>query len=281
MEALLEVKGLTKAYPGFTLDHVSFTVPKGAIVGLVGANGAGKSTTIKAMLGLVTPDEGSASFWGQSLAQAPACKEEIGVVFDGLNFYQTLTPAKVGRILRAAYRRWDDALYKEYIQRFALPLDKEIRQLSKGMKAKLGIAAALAHRPRLLILDEATSGLDPVVRDSVTDLLLDFTRDAGHSVLISSHIVSDLEKVCDYIAFLHKGRLMLLEEKDTLLEEYGLLQCSAEEAGAIDPSAVIGRRDNPYGCRLIVRKDALPRGSVTEAVSIEELFIFMVKEDKK
>ena len=148
------------------------------------------------------------------------------------------------------------------------------------MKMKMGLAIALAHKPRLLLLDEATSGLDPVVRDDVTDLLLDFTRDEGHSILLSSHIVSDLEKVCDYIAFLHKGKLMLLEEKDALTNEYGLLQCSLAEAEQIDPTAVIGRRDTPYGCRLIVRRDAAPAGTPLGNVSIEELFIFMVKEEQ-
>ena len=159
MDALLQVKDLTKTYPGFTLDHVSFTVPKGSIMGLIGENGAGKSTTIKGILGLIRPEAGAVTFWGQDLAGAPELKEDIGVVFDGLSFYETLTPARVGSILGAAYRRWDDALYKEYMQRFSLPMDKEIKGLSKGMKAKLGIAAALAHRPRFLILDEATSGL--------------------------------------------------------------------------------------------------------------------------
>ena len=277
METLLEVNGLTKAYPGFTLDHVSFAVPKGAIVGLVGANGAGKSTTIKAMLGLVNPDEGSASFWGQSLAQAPACKEEIGVVFDGLNFYQTLTPAQVGRILRAAYRRWDDALYKEYIQRFALPLDKEIRQLSKGMKAKLGIAAALAHRPRLLILDEATSGLDPMVRDEVLDVFNDFTRQADHTVVLSSHIVSDLEKICDYIAFLHRGKLVLFEEKDRLLEEYAIVKLDPQQLQELNPAAIAGVKEGPYGAEALVRRQQIPAQFVTEHTNLEDIILFLAK----
>ena len=206
MDAILEAKGLTKRFPGFALEDVSLTVPKGAIVGLVGANGAGKSTTIKAALGLLRPDAGSVTFWGQDLAAAPALKEDIGVVFDGPSFHETLTPAKVGSILRAAYRRWDDALYKEYMQRFALPADKEIKSLSKGMKAKLGIAAALAHRPKLLILDEASSGLDPVVRDDLLDVFLDFVQDEEHGILMSSHISSDLEKAADYIALIHHGR---------------------------------------------------------------------------
>ena len=199
MDAILEVKDLTKQYDGFTLDHVSFTVPGGCIMGLIGENGAGKSTTIKAILDLIHKDEGKVTFWGKDLAQAPEMKEDIGVVFDGISFYETLTPARVGRILSEAYKNWDDNLYKEYLQRFSLPADKEIKGLSKGMKAKLSIAAALGHRPKFLILDEATSGLDPVMRDDMLDVFLEFVQDEEHSILMSSHITTDLEKVADYI----------------------------------------------------------------------------------
>lgn len=281
MDALLQVKDLTKTYPGFTLDHVSFTVPKGSIMGLIGENGAGKSTTIKGILGLIRPEAGAVTFWGQDLAGAPELKEDIGVVFDGLSFYETLTPARVGSILGAAYRRWDDALYKEYMQRFSLPMDKEIKGLSKGMKAKLGIAAALAHRPRVLILDEATSGLDPVVRDQVVGMLEDFTRDENHTVLMSSHIVSDLERVCDYIAFLHKGKLMLYAEKDALLSQYGILRCTREALDGLGADAIVHRKDTPYGSEALVLRDAVPQGLEVGNVSIEELFVLMVKEEKK
>ena len=191
MDTILTVSGLTKHYPGFTLDHVSFSVPGGSIMGLIGENGAGKSTTIKALLGLVRPDEGSVAFWGQDLAAAPRLKEDLGVVFDGGSFYETLTPAQVGSILRHAYSQWDDGLYRSYLERFAVPAQKEIKGLSKGMKAKLSIAAALSHRPRLLILDEATSGLDPVMRDDILDVFLDFVQDEEHSILMSSHISAD------------------------------------------------------------------------------------------
>ena len=284
METLLEVNGLTKAYPGFTLDHVSFAVPKGAIVGLVGANGAGKSTTIKAMLGLVNPDEGSASFWGQSLAQAPACKEEIGVVFDGLNFYQTLTPAKVGRILRAAYRRWDDALYKEYMQRFSLPMDKEIKGLSKGMKAKLGIAAALAHRPRFLILDEATSGLDPVMRDDMLDVFLDFVQDEEHGILMSSHITTDLEKVADYITFIHEGRVLFTRPKDELRYQWGIVRCGAAAFGRMDPAGMLAWRKEDYQYDVLVPDKEAARRQYKDAVvddaTIDDILLLYVKGER-
>ncbi len=280
MNNAIETRELTKSFKGFTLDRLSLVLPSGCILGLIGENGAGKTTAIKLLLGILKADSGSASVLGQDISgDMGLVKEEIGVVLDEPGLPEKLTVKQLGNIMPNIYKSWSREDFSAYIRRLDLPEDKPYKDFSRGMKMKLGLALALSHKPRLLLLDEATSGLDPVVRDDVTDLLLDFTRDEGHSVLISSHIVSDLEKVCDYIAFLHKGKLMLLEEKDVLLSEYGLLQCSKEEAETIEPSAIIGRRDNPYGCRLIVRADALPRGTKTENISIEELFIFMVKED--
>ena len=282
MSNAIETRGLTKRNKDFKMGPLDLKLPEGCILGLIGENGAGKTTAIKLLLGILEPDSGTASVLGRDISgDMSQVKEELGVVLDEPGLPEKLTVGQLGKIMPSIYKSWSREDFAAYIRRLELPEDKAYRDFSRGMKMKLGLALAMSHKPRLLLLDEATSGLDPVVRDSVTDLLLDFTRDAGHSVLISSHIVSDLEKVCDYIAFLHKGRLMLLEEKDALLEEYGLLQCSREEAEAIEPSAVIGRRDNPYGCRLIVRKDALPRGAETQPVSIEELFVFMVKEDKQ
>ena len=170
MNAILQVENLTKQYADFKLDHVSFSVPKGTIMGLIGENGAGKSTTINAILDLIHKDDGTVTFWGQELSSTKQIKEDVGVVFDGINFYETLTPAKVGKIAGAAYKQWDGHLFQDYLKRFQLPADKEIKSLSKGMKMKLCIAVALSHNPKLLILDEATSGLDPVMRDDILDV---------------------------------------------------------------------------------------------------------------
>ena len=281
MSNAIETRGLTKHFKGFSLDSLDLKLPEGCILGLIGENGAGKTTAIKLLLGILAPDSGTASVLGRDISgDMSRVKEETGVVLDEPGLPEKLTVRQLSKIMPSIYKSWSREDFAAFIRRLELPEDKAYRDFSRGMKMKLGLALALSHKPRLLLLDEATSGLDPVVRDSVTDLLLDFTRDEGHSVLISSHIVSDLEKLCDYIAFLHKGKLMLLEEKDVLMEEYGLLQCSREEADRLEPSAIIGRRDNPYGCRLIVRNDSLPRGTKTQPVSIEELFVFMVKEDR-
>ena len=281
MNNAIEIKGLTKHFPGFALEGLNLTLPSGCILGLIGENGAGKSTTIKLLLGMLKPDGGSASVLGADIGgDLRPVKEEIGVVLDEPGLPHMLKAGQIDKIMGRIYQNWSSGDFAALLRRLDLPEDKPYGDFSRGMKMKMGLAIALAHKPRLLLLDEATSGLDPVVRDDVTDLLLDFTRDEGHSILLSSHIVSDLEKVCDYIAFLHKGKLMLMEEKDALTNEYGVLQCSLTEAEQIDPAAVIGRRDTPYGCRLIVRRDAVPVGTALGSVSIEELFIFMVKEEQ-
>ena len=212
MDTILQVENLTKQYEGFQLDHVSFDLPKGTIMGLIGENGAGKSTTINAILDLIKKDDGTVTFWGQELASSKQLKEDIGVVFDGINFYETLTPAKVGKISGAAYKQWDEYLYQDYLKRFGLPLDKEIKTLSKGMKMKLCIAVALSHKPKLLILDEATSGLDPVMRDDILDVFLDFVQDENHSILMSSHITG-FGKGCRLYYFYSSGKSPVLQDK--------------------------------------------------------------------
>lgn len=284
MDAILEVKDLTKQYDGFTLDHVSFTVPGGCIMGLIGENGAGKSTTIKAILDLIHKDEGKVTFWGKDLAQAPEMKEDIGVVFDGISFYETLTPARVGRILGEAYKNWDDNLYKEYLQRFSLPADKEIKGLSKGMKAKLSIAAALGHRPKFLILDEATSGLDPVMRDDMLDVFLEFVQDEEHSILMSSHITTDLEKVADYITFIHQGQMMFCKSKDELRYHYGVVRCGAAVFGQMDSADVLAWRKEAYQWDVLVpdkeKARRLYKNAVVDDATIDDILLLYVKGER-
>ena len=270
----IELKGLKKSFPDFTLGPVDLAVPEGTILGLIGENGAGKSTTIKLMLGLLRTDGGSITILGQDAKKLD--KNEIGVVLDEPGFPSLLNAKEIRSFLKDIYRNWDDALWQDYMRRFELPQEKKFSEFSKGMKMKLAIAAAMSHRARLLILDEPTSGLDPVVRDEVVGILSEFTREPDHSVLLSSHIVSDLEKLCDYIAFLHKGQLLLNEEKDALYEEYGLLRCDLETLHTLDPNAIIGKKETPYGAEVILRREAA--GNLTlSPIGIEELFVFMVR----
>ena len=270
----IELRGLKKSFPDFTLGPVDLAVPEGTILGLIGENGAGKSTTIKLMLGLLRTDGGSITILGQDAKKLD--KNEIGVVLDEPGFPSLLNAKEIRSFLKDIYRNWDDAAWQDYMRRFELPQEKKFSEFSKGMKMKLAIAAAMSHRARLLILDEPTSGLDPVVRDEVVGILSEFTREPDHSVLLSSHIVSDLEKLCDYIAFLHKGQLLLNEEKDALYEEYGLLRCDLETLRTLDPNAIIGKKETPYGAEVILRREAA--GNLTlSPIGIEELFVFMVK----
>ena len=277
----IEIRGLEKHYPGFDL-RLDLELPQGCILGLIGENGAGKSTTIKSILGMIRPDAGSIAVLGHDNSRnfAPV-REDIGVVLDEGGLPQCLNAAQLGRVMSGIYRNWDQAVYEDYLKKLSLPKDKAYKDFSRGMKMKLAIAVALSHHPKLLVLDEATSGLDPVVRDEVVEIFSEFTRSEEHAVLISSHIVSDLEKICDYVAFLHKGRLLLCEEKDALREQYGLAQLSKSDFAALDEAAVIGHRATPYGVTAILRRDAVPAGLALEPVSIEDLFILMVKEGEQ
>lgn len=275
----IEIKDLCKNYPGFSLDHVNLTLPCGCILGLVGENGAGKSTTIRLILDMNARDSGTITLLGKDNREnIRLLKEDIGVVLDEVGIPACLNPKQVGKIMANTFRNWEQAVYDSLLEKLAVPPEKPFKDFSKGMKMKLGIAIALSHRPKLLILDEATSGLDPVVRDEVLDLFSEFTREGSHAVLISSHIVSDLEKICDYIAFLHRGKLLLCEEKDALKEKYGILRCSKDQLSALPPEAVIGRKETAYGVEAIARRDAVPAGLSLSPIDIEELFIFMVKE---
>ncbi len=280
-DAILQIENLTRQYPGFLLDHISFSIPKGSIMGLIGENGAGKSTTIKAALNLIKRDEGKVTFWGQDLSLSEGLKEDIGVVFDGINFYETLTPAKVGNISGAAYKQWDSSLYHNYLQRFQLPADKEIKNFSKGMKTKLCIAAALSHDPKLLILDEATSGLDPVIRDDILDVFLEFVQDENHSILMSSHISSDLEKIADYITFIHQGKVLFCKSKDELRYRYGIIHCKTEVFHTIDPSEILAFRKDDYQWNVLTSDKEKARRKYKNAViddaSIDDILLLYVK----
>lgn len=285
MEPILQVENLTKQYPSFKLDHISFSVPKGAIMGLIGENGAGKSTTINAILDIIHKDEGVVKFWGKELSSDPkSIKENIGVVFDGINFYETLTPAKIGKISAAAYQQWDESVYNNYLKKLLLPPHKEIKTFSKGMKMKLGIAVALSHKPKLLILDEATSGLDPVMRDDMLDLFLDFVQNENHSILMSSHISTDLEKVADYITFIHEGKVLFCKQKDELRYHYGIVRCGAAQFDAIDKSEVLAYRKRDYQWDVLVANKEKARrkyeASVVDDASIDDILLLYVKGEQ-
>lgn len=275
----IEIKNVSKSYPNFKLDNLSLSLPSSCIMGLVGENGAGKSTTMKLILDMIHRDSGSITLLGKDAPKdIHLVKEEIGVVMDEVGVPEHLNTKQVGKIMKHIYKNWDENAYNSFLQKLGIPGDRVFKDFSRGNKMKLGIAIALSHHPKLLILDEATSGLDPVVRDEVVEIFSEFTRDEDHSILISSHIVSDLEKLCDYIAFLHKGKLLLCEEKDRLLDQYGIIHCTEQQLAALDANAVRYSKKNNYGVEAVVRRNAVSEDIHISPISIEELFLFMVKE---
>ena len=277
----IDIRGLTKQYKDFTLGPLDLALPMGCVLGLVGENGAGKSTTIRLIMNAASRDGGQVQVMGMDnlSPEFREMKENIGVVLDETCVPEFITAKQLGKILSGAYRNWDEAAYHSWLNKFQLPLNKKYKEYSRGMTMKLGIAAALSHGAKLLLLDEATSGLDPMVREELLEVFADFAAQDGHAVLISSHIVSDLEKICDYIAFLHKGKLMLCEEKDMLLERYGLLKCSPRELAAIDPAIIHGKRVGEYGAEALVDLDRAPRNLLVERPTLEDIILYLAKED--
>lgn len=279
----IELSHINKSFGDFAIRDLNLAVPSGTICGLVGENGAGKSTTIRLLMGALRPDSGSASVQGTDVSSPEfrQVKEDIGVVLDEAYFPESLNAVQVGKIMASTYRRWDQGLYDGYLKRFDLPLSKQFKDFSRGMRMKLAIAVALSHSPKLLVLDEATAGLDPIVRDEVLDIFNEFTREEDHSILISSHILSDLEKLCDYIAFIHQGDLLFCEEKDRLLEEYGILTDSVEQLECLMPEAIVARETSGYGgVRALIRRDLAPAGFQLEKPTVEDIVLFLVKGAK-
>ena len=274
MQYLLRTENLTKQYGTFCMGPVRLEILKGCIVGLIGENGAGKSTFIKSILGLVHA-AGQVSL----LPDTPAgrdVRQDLGVVLGTPMIPNQLKVKKLEKIMAATYDRWDSALFQSYCQQFSIEKNSRFRTLSAGTKMKLGLAVALSHHPQFLILDEPAAGLDPVARDELNDILFEFTREEDHGVLISSHILSDLERVCDYIAFIHKGKLLFMEEKDRLLERYGICRCSEEERKQLPETAVVGLRHTTYGEEVLIDKTQASQIE-TGHTTIEDIMVLMVK----
>lgn len=279
MENCIEVKGITKNYKQFSLKDVSFSVPSGSVVGFIGENGAGKSTSIKAILGLIKPDGGEITVLGEnSLKLAADTKEKIGVVFDGLTFPENLTAKQLDKVMRGIYKTWNSEKFFGLIGKFELPFDKKFKTFSRGMEMRLMIAAALSHGTELLILDEPTSGLDPVMRTEILDIFLEFMQDETHSILMSTHITSDLEHIADYICFIHKGEMIFTEERNEMLEKHRILKCTDEQLDKIDKSDIIGLRKGRFQNEVLTANAEKYPDIPADAPTIEEIMVFYVKE---
>ncbi len=280
LENAIEIKNLKKSYKDFTLNNISFNVPKGSIMGFVGENGAGKTTTIKAILDLVKKEEGEISILGSdSRKLSKDIKSMIGVIFDGINLHENLNVKNINSIMNNIYPNWDSAEFHKNIKQFQLPEKKSIKEYSRGMKMKLSIAIALSHHSKLLILDEATSGLDPMFRDEILDIFLEFIQNEENTILLSSHIISDIEKIADYVTFIHKGNIIFSESKDNLIYQHGVVHCRKEDVAGIDKTFIVGIRENSFGSDVLIRsKEAFQRRYhqfLAEKTSIEEIMLFI------
>ncbi|MBQ8119696.1 MAG: ABC transporter ATP-binding protein [Ruminococcus sp.] len=285
-ENAIEIKDITKHYDGFTLDNISFNVPKGSIMGFIGQNGAGKSTTINTILNIIKADSGEFKIFGlDNCKHENEIKQDIAAVFDELPFHEQLNAKSLDKILKHIFKQWDSNKFYSYLERFQLPVKKKFAQFSKGMKMKLQIAAALSHNAKMLIMDEATTGLDPVVRNEILDIFLEYLQDEEHSILMSSHITSDLEKIADSVTFIDKGKLLISGYKDEILESHGVVKCSKSDFNNIEKGDYISARIGDYGVEVMVSdKSVFARkysGLVIDHTTLEEIMLFYVNREKK
>lgn len=287
MENILELQQICKTFPksDFILDKISFSLPYGAILGFVGENGAGKTTTIGCILNTVRKDSGMVKLFGKEMQDIDTdIREKIGVVYDGDNFPGYWTAEQLSQVMEGIYTQWDHALFQKYLEDFHLPVKQKIKNYSRGMTMKLAIAAALSHHPQLLILDEATSGLDPVMRDEMLDVFLEFVQEESHSILLSSHITSDLEKVADYITFIHNGKLIMTASKNDLAYHYAVMRCKESQFLALDPDDIITYRKRDYQIDVLVAdgKEAQRKYKdvVVDHVSVDEIMLLLVKGER-
>lgn len=284
-ENAIELSGVTKRYEGFMLDNVSFTVPKGCIMGFIGQNGAGKTTTIRSLLNITDIDKGEIKLLGlDHIENEQEIKRRTAVVFDELPFHDIFSAKDMARIFEGLYPEWDNAVYSQYLERFQLPLKKKIGQFSKGMKMKLQIACALSHNAELLVMDEATTGLDPVVRDEILHIFMEYLQNGERSVLMSSHITSDLEKIADTVTFIDKGKILLTGYKDEIIEKHGIMKCSQEEISGIDKADIVSVRINSYGAEVMLadRINAAYKysGAMIDPASLDDIMLYYVHKDE-
>lgn len=280
MEYSIRLKDVCKAYPGFALKNVSFQLPKGSIMGFIGMNGAGKSTTMKSILNMLHIDSGEIEVFGLNPAQdEEAIKQNIGVVFDENHFPNNFKVKQVDMVMKNLYANWDSSQFFQYVQRFSLPENKPLKEFSRGMKMKVNIAAALSHKAKLLILDEPTSGLDPIVRNEILDMFLEYIQDEENSVLVSSHITGDLEKIADYITFIHNGEIIFSDTKDNLVYGHGVVKGAAEEIAAVDQNYIMAVRHNRFDTEALVqnREEFASRypNMVIDSATLEDFMIFL------
>lgn len=285
-ENAIEIKNLSKSYKDFSLKNVSLNIPCGCVTGFIGQNGAGKSTTIKSILNMTKTDSGEITVFGaDNIKEEKLIKENIGVVFDDIGFHPNLKPKHIDKIMKGIYKEWDSKVFFDYLDRLSLPIKKKVGDYSRGMQMKLQIATALSHNAKMLIMDEPTGGLDPIVRNEILDIFMDFIQDSDHTVFLSSHIITDLERIADYIVFIHNGRILLSEDKESISERHGILKCTKEQFESVDKADVIGYRMSSFGIEALVGNQEECRRKypklLCEKTSLEEIMLFYVNNTKQ
>lgn len=284
MKNVIEISHLQKDYDKFSLGSFDLSLPAGEIIGLIGENGAGKTTLIKSILGIISPDKGKITIFGKENTEE-INRSQIGVVLDNMFFPEILTPKDIDNIMKDIYESWDTNLYFTYMDNFGIPTEKPLKNLSKGMRKKVEIATSLAHHPKMLILDEPTTGLDPVVRSEVLDMFLDFIQDEEHTILLSTHITSDLEHIADRIVFIDRGQLLLNENKDDIIDSYGILKCDLEDFGKIDEKDIVAYKKNRYNYDILIadreKKKKKYKNFCIDKITLEDLMLLMIKGERK
>ena len=285
MENVIEIKDVVKDYGDFKLDHISFTVPEGSVCGFIGQNGAGKTTTIKLILDIIKRDGGEIKVFGENIdVNSAALRENIGVVFDEMGFHDFMTAKDLNIMMKNIYKNWDEKLFFEYLKKFSLPSKKKCGDFSRGMRMKLQIAVALSHHAKLLVMDEPTSGLDPIVRNEMINIFRDFVVEEDHTILLSSHITGDLEKIADEVVFIDGGKIVLAGNKDEILEKHAILKCKKDEVALISKSLIVGMEQSSFGAEILVN-DRNAAGKlypemVLESAALEEIMIYYVNSKR-
>ena len=285
MENVIEIKDVVKDYGDFKLDHICFTVPEGSVCGFIGQNGAGKTTTIKLILDIIKRDGGEIKVFGENIdVNSAALRENIGVVFDEMGFHDFMTAKDLNIMMKNIYKNWDEELFFEYLKKFSLPSKKKCGDFSRGMRMKLQIAVALSHHAKLLVLDEPTSGLDPIVRNEMINIFRDFVVEEDHTILLSSHITGDLEKIADEVVFIDGGKIVLAGNKDEILEKHAILKCKKDEVALISKAIIVGMEQSSFGAEILVNDrnaaEKLYPEMVLESAALEEIMIYYVNSKR-
>ncbi len=284
MSNVIEIKNVTKDYGDFKLDNVSFEVPLGCICGFIGQNGAGKTTTIQLILDIIKKDAGEITVFGKDMEkEGPALKENIGVVFDEMGYHEFLTANQINTIMKNIYSNWDEETFFEYLKRFSLPRKKRCGAFSRGMRMKLQIAVALSHNAELLIMDEPTSGLDPIVRNEILQIFQEFVLEENHTILLSSHITGDLERIADMVTFINHGKIILSGDKNEIMEKHAIIKCKKEELQQIAKEDMVSVRQSAFCTEVLVydkEKCAMKYPKmVMEQTTLEDIMIFYANRE--